>query len=107
MEIPVTFFKNLSPDIRNLLISKRVKVTTILLTETNHQGKQSLISVRNATGEAEKTTRTINVALQPEGVIHHPSAFMGMIGGNPPIQMAGLGRSFKYEENNAMITEAL
>ena len=32
---------------------------------------------------------------------------MGMLGGNPPIQIYGLDSSFKYEENNSMLAEAM
>ena len=32
---------------------------------------------------------------------------MGMLGVNPYIQMDGLVSSFKYEENNFMVAEAL
>ena len=37
LDIEITFFNNLSPDVRELFISEGIQVTPRLLTQTNHQ----------------------------------------------------------------------
>ena len=54
MDIGVIFFKNLSPDVRELLIPEGVHVTSWPPTETNHPGKQRLLLVKNAAVEFKK-----------------------------------------------------
>ena len=44
--------KKISPNVRELLISEGVQVPQILPTETNYQGNQRLLLVRNAAVEA-------------------------------------------------------
>ena len=48
LEVAETFFKNLSTNIRELLISEGVQVTPRTPTENNHQGNQRFHLVRNA-----------------------------------------------------------
>ena len=74
-------------------------------TKNNHQVNQRLLLVRNATEEAENSTRTM--AAQPASGIHHPKKFMGMLGGNPSTQMSSFGSSFQYEERNSMVAESM
>ena len=52
LDIATTFFKNLSPDVRDLLISEGVQVPQRLTTETKHQGNQRLLLVRNGSVES-------------------------------------------------------
>ena len=78
LEISATFFNNLSPDNREFLISEGLQVPQRLPTETNHQGNQRLLLVRNAVVEAEKKIRTIKEALQPVGGGLHHRTFMSM-----------------------------
>ena len=47
LEISTTFFNNLSPDVREFLISEGVQVPQRITAETNHQGKHMLILIRN------------------------------------------------------------
>ena len=54
--IVATFFINLSPDVREFLISEGVQVSLRLQSETNHQGNHRLLLVRNAAPEAENNT---------------------------------------------------
>ena len=75
--------------------------------ETNHQGNQRLLLVRNATVESENKTRTIKAAVQPAIGGLHTCTFMEMIGGKTSIKMARLGGRFKYEGKNSMAAEAL
>ena len=86
MDIAATFFNNLRPDARELLISEGLQVTQIIPTETNHQVNQRLLLVRNAAVEAENNIRTIKSALQPEDERLHHKTFMSMPGGIPPIK---------------------
>ena len=51
--ISSTFFKNLSPDVRELLISEGVQVPPMPPTENNHQGNQRLLLVKNTAVEAK------------------------------------------------------
>ena len=48
LDIDATLFKNLSPDVRELLISERVKVYPRTPTKNNHQGNQRPLLIRNA-----------------------------------------------------------
>ena len=52
LDIASTFFNNLSPYVREFLISEGLQDPQILPTETNHQGNQRLLLVRNAAVEA-------------------------------------------------------
>ena len=63
--------------------------------------------VRNAAVYAGKNIRTIKVVVQPMSGSRHPRTFVVVIGVNPLIKMAGLGRIFQYEENNSMVAEAI
>ena len=54
MDIAATFFNNLSPDVRDLLISEGVQVPQRLPTEIDHQRNQRLLLVRNEELKAEK-----------------------------------------------------
>ena len=96
--ITATFFKILSPNIREFLISERVQVPPRTITKIDHQGNHKLLLIRNAAVEAENKTRTIKVAVQPEKGNFHTRKFMVLFGGNPSIQMGDLGSSFKSEE---------
>ena len=100
-------FNNLSPNMREFLISEGVQVPPRPPTETNHQGNQMFFLVRNAAVEAENKTRTIKALVQPESRIHHTITLIGMLGGKPSINMAGLGIIFKSMDNNSMVSEAL
>ena len=82
------------PDAMELLISEGVQVLPNPPTETNHHGNQRLLSVRNASVDAENKISTIKAVVQPEIGGSHPRTFIVMIGGNPSIQMARLGRRF-------------
>ena len=53
------FSNNLSPNVRYFLISEGVQVHPSIPTETNNQGNQRLLLVRNAAVEAEKKRITI------------------------------------------------
>ena len=59
LDITATFFNNLIPDVRELLISEGLQVPQRLPTETNHQGNQRLLMVRNAEVESENKIKTI------------------------------------------------
>ena len=63
--------------------------------------------VRNLAVETEKKIRTIKSAVQPAIGSRLPKTFMGMLAGNPSIQMAFLVSSFQYEESNSMVAEAM
>ena len=52
LDIAATFFNNLSPDVRKFLMSEGVQVPQRMPPETNHQGNQRLLLVRNAAVEA-------------------------------------------------------
>ena len=52
LDIAANFFNKLSPNVRELVISERVQVNPRPPSETNHQGNQSLLLVRNAAVEA-------------------------------------------------------
>ena len=78
-----------------------------LSTKKNYQGNQRLLLVINLVGEAEKKIRTIKAAVRPASGSRHPKIFMGMVSGNPSTQMSILGSSFKSEESNYMVAEAM
>ena len=107
LDIAATFFNNLIPDIREFLIPEGVQSPQRLPTETNHQGNQRLLLVRNAEVEAENKVITIKSAVQPAGGCPHHRKFMGMPGGSPSIKMAGLSSRFQYEENNYTLAEKM
>ena len=48
LDISAIVFNNLIPDVRELLISEMFQVPPRPLTETNHQGNQRHVLVRNA-----------------------------------------------------------
>ena len=48
LDITAKFFNNLSPSVREFLISEGVQVPQRIPTETNHQGNKRLLMVRNA-----------------------------------------------------------
>ena len=83
LDIDTNLFNNLSPDIRDFLISEGVQVPPRLPTEKNHLGNQRLLLVRNAAAESENNIRTKEAAVQPASGICHPKTFMGMLVGNP------------------------
>ena len=62
---------------------------------------------RNEEVEAEKKTSTIKVKVQPASGSHHPKTSTGMLARIPLTQMYSLGSSFKYEEINYMLAEAM
>ena len=62
---------------------------------------------RNAAVESEKKIIAIKAAVQPASGSHNPGKFIGMLGGNPSIQMDGLGSRFQAPDNNYMVAEAL
>ena len=107
LQISATFLKNLSPGVWEFLISEGVQATQRLPTETNHQGNQRLILVRNAAVEAEKNIRKIREAVQPAGRRSHHRTFMRITGGIPSIKTSGLSSSFQYEMNNSMVAETM
>ena len=107
MEISAAFFNNLSPDIREFLISEGVQVPPRPPTENNHQEKQKVLLVKNAALKAENNIRKINVAVKLESGRRHPRKFMGMLGGNPLIQMDGFCGSFQSGENKSMVAESM
>ena len=90
LDIAATFFKKLSPEVREFLISEGVQVPQRLPTENNHQGNQKLLLVRNAAVEAENKTRKIKAAVQPAGGSIHHRKFMSMPGEIPSIKKYGL-----------------
>ena len=71
LDIDATFFKNLSPDVREFLISEGFQILPRTPTENNHQGNQGLILLRNAAVEAENNIGTIKAAVQPASRIRH------------------------------------
>ena len=83
LDIAATLFNNLIPDVREFLISEGLQVPRIIPTETNHQGNQRLILVRNAAAGAEKNIRAIKSAVQPAGRSLHHRKFMRIPGGIP------------------------
>ena len=97
LDITATFFNNLSPNVRDLLISEGVQVPKRLTTETNHQGKQRLILVRNTAVELWKNIISIKESVQPTGVSLHHRKLMIMHRGIPSIKTAGLISSFQSE----------
>ena len=82
-DIAAQFFSNLRFDVIEFLISEGVHVPPRPPTETNHQGNQRLLFVRNAAVEAENNIRTIKATVQPESRIHPPRTLMGIHGRNP------------------------
>ena len=94
LNIATIFFGNLRPVVRGFFISEGEQVPQRLPTETNHQGKQSLLLVRNSAVEAEKDTRAIKSAIKPAGGSLHPRTFMSMLGGSPSIKISGWGGRF-------------
>ena len=83
LDIAATFFNNLSPDGRYLLISEGVQVPQRLPTENNHQLNQRLLLVRNAEVESEKNIRAIKASVKPSsGSLCHKT-FMILPGGSP------------------------
>ena len=94
MDIAATFFKNVSPDVREIFISERDQVLPMPPTENNHQGNQTLLLVRNAAVEAEKNIKTIKAAVKPASRSHHPKTFIRMLTGNHSTKMSGLGSRF-------------
>ena len=107
LNIATIWFNKLIPGVRKLFIPEGVKFPQRLPAETNHQGNQRLLLIRNAAVKAEQNIITIEDMVQPVSGIRHPRKFMGTFGKNPVIKMAGLGSSFQYEENNYMLAEAL
>ena len=63
LEISATLFDNLSPDIRELLISEGIQVSPRPSAENIYQGNQRLLLVRNAALEEENNIRTIKAAV--------------------------------------------
>ena len=63
LDIAATLFNNLSPDVRELLISEEVQVLPRPPTETNHQGNHRLPLIINEAAETENKTRTIKAAV--------------------------------------------
>ena len=63
--------------------------------------------VRNAAVEAENNIRAIKAAVQPASGSRQTKIFVGMLGGKPSTQMAGLVSSFKSEESNTMVAEEM
>ena len=61
--------------------------------------------VRNVAAEAKKKIRAIKVAVQPAIRSRYNRTFMGILGGDPSIQMYGLCSSFHGGYNNAMVSE--
>ena len=59
--------------------------------------------VINAVVEAEKKIRTIKASVQPYSGSSYSRIFMGILGGNPSIQMVVLFSSFQSEEKNSMV----
>ena len=71
LDIAATFFNNLSPDVREFLVSEGVQVPPRSPTEYNHQGNKRLVLVRNAAVEVEKKIRRIKAAVQLVSGSHH------------------------------------
>ena len=69
-------FNNLSPDVREFLISEGVQVNYRLPTETNLQGNQRLILVRNSAAEEKNKTKTVKLSVLPAGGGLHHRTFM-------------------------------
>ena len=63
MDIFATLFNNLSPEVREFLISEGFQVPPRTPTEINRQGNQRLLLVRNASVEEEKKIITIKFKL--------------------------------------------
>ena len=51
LDITANVFNDLSPDIREFLITEGVQVPLKIPMETNYQGKQMLLFVRNSAAE--------------------------------------------------------
>ena len=83
LDIDATFFDNLSPGVREFLISEGFQVHPRPPTEKNHQRNQRLILVKNVAVGAQKKIRTIKLAVQPEIGSCRPKILMGILAGNP------------------------
>ena len=94
----------MGPDVRELLISEGVQVTSRPQSENNHQGNQMLLLIRNVSVEVEEKIRTIKLSVQPESESRHPVTFLGIIGGTPSIQMDGLDSRFQSRDSNYMMS---
>ena len=103
LDVAATFLNNLSPEVRDLFISKGVRVPSRPPTENNYQVNHRLILVRNVAVEAENKIRTIKSAVQPAIRSRHPETCLVILAGNPSTQISGLGSSFKSEESNSMV----
>ena len=97
LDIAATLFKKLSTDVRQFLMSEGFQVPPRPPIETNNQVNQRLLLVINVAVESEKRIVTIKAVVQPESGIRCPRTFLGMLGENLSIQMAGLGSSFQSE----------
>ena len=73
---------NLSPNVREFLILEGVQVPPMSPTETNHQGEQRLILVRNVSVEAENKIRIIKAEVQLASGSRHLRTFVVLLGGN-------------------------
>ena len=107
LEIAATLFNNLTPYVRELLISEGFQVPPRPPIGNNNQGNQRLLLVRNVVVGSEKNIKTIKAAVKPASGGRHTNIFMVMLAGKPSTQMAGLGSSFKYEESNSMVAEEM
>ena len=107
LDTTATFFNNLRPCVRALLISEGVQVPQRPPTETNNHGNQRLLLVRNAAVESENKKITIKAEVQPASVICHTSKLTGMLGGNTSTHMAGSRIKFQDGYKNSMLAVAL
>ena len=107
LDVSGTFFNNLSPDVREFLISEGVQVPPRPPTETNHQGNHRLLLVINETVKPEKKFRTTKAAVQPVSGSHYPKTFMGVLAENPSSKISVFGSIFQSEESNSMVAEAM
>ena len=107
LDIDATLFNNLSPNVREFLISEVAQVPPRPPTENNHHGTQRIILVKNLAVEAEKNTIIIKAAVQKSSRIRHPMIFMSMLVGNSPIKMPVLVSIFQSAGKIFMVEDTL
>ena len=76
--INATFFKNLSPNVRDFLILEGVQSPPGMPTENSHQGNQRLLLVRNVAVEAEKNCKNKSSSLT-RNQNHHSSLYWALL----------------------------
>ena len=71
------------------------------------QGNHRLLLVINTVVEEENKIGTIKATVQPASIGRYPSTSIGILVGNPSIQMYILGGRFQFGDKSSMMSEAL